>query len=344
MRIMIVSPAEPGSRTGNRTTTLRWARILRGLGHAVRLGRAWDGRPCDLLVALHALKSHLSVLDYRRSNPTAPLVVALGGTDLYRDLLRRGQARRSLEMADRLIILQVLAARALPRWARRKVRVIHQSVDASCEGRAGDPAEGGSRGAGASHGAPVPGLSRARSRARRASFTVTVVGHLRPLKDPFRAAMASRRLPSDSNIRVVQVGRSLTPAMEVRVQREEATNPRYRSYGDLPRARAIEVMARSQLMVISSRMEGGANVLGEAITLGVPVLASRIDGNVGLLGERYPGYFECGDTHGLARLMLRAEREPAFLRRLGHACARRRPLFSPERERAAWRSLLRELR
>jgi len=99
-------------------------------------------------------------------------------------------------------------------------------------------------------------------------------------------------------------------------------------------------MARSRLTVISSRLEGGANVLGEAIVLGVPVLASRIDGNVGLLGARYPGYFDCGDTLGLSRLLLRAEREPSFLRRLARACARRRPLFSVERERAAMRGLL----
>ncbi len=96
-------------------------------------------------------------------------------------------------------------------------------------------------------------------------------------------------------------------------------------------------------MVISSRMEGGANVVGEAVVAGVPILASRIPGNVGLLGRSYPGYFELGQTRELTRLLLRAETEPDFLARLRNHIRRRQPLFAPAREKRAWRSLLREL-
>ncbi len=383
MRIAIVSPAGPGSRTGNRTTTLRWARILRGLGHTVRLGQAWDGRPCDLLVALHALKCHDSVRRYRLSHPSAPLVVALGGTDLYRDLHRSGKARLSVEMADRLIVLHGLAGRRLPLGARRKVRVIHQSVNGPWRvgtrvprcapngievgagqgaARSEEELRGGAGAAGGSGGrdgaawrrssrgsrSPAPARRAAspmysRRGPRRTPLTVCVIGHLRSLKDPFRAAMASRLLPPESAIRIAQVGRALTDDMEHRARREERSNPRYRWLGDLPRARALRVLRRSRLMVISSLMEGGANVLCEASVFGVPALASRIDGNVSLLGADYPGYFSCGDTRALSRLLLRAERDPAYLRRLARACARRRPLFSEAKERAAWRALLREV-
>jgi glycosyltransferase involved in cell wall biosynthesis len=118
------------------------------------------------------------------------------------------------------------------------------------------------------------------------------------------------------------------------------TNPRYRWRGDVPAAAVRRLLARSHAMVISSLSEGGANVISEAAAAGVPVLASRVDGNVGLLGSDYPGYFPAGDTQALARLLRRLEREPRFVARLGKALARRAPLFRPAREVAAWRKLL----
>ena len=97
-------------------------------------------------------------------------------------------------------------------------------------------------------------------------------------------------------------------------------------------------------MVISSLSEGGANVISEAVVAGVPVLASRIDGNVGLLGADYPGYFPVGNTEALTRLMRKLEHEPQFVASLRKALAGRAPLFRPAREMAAWRRLLAGLR
>ena len=96
-------------------------------------------------------------------------------------------------------------------------------------------------------------------------------------------------------------------------------------------------------MVLSSVSEGGANVISEAVVAGVPVLASRVDGNVGLLGTDYSGYFRVGDTQALARLLRRIETDRLFVAQLHRAIARRAPLFRPEREVAAWRQLLGEL-
>jgi glycosyltransferase involved in cell wall biosynthesis len=97
-------------------------------------------------------------------------------------------------------------------------------------------------------------------------------------------------------------------------------------------------------MVISSLMEGGANVVSEAVAAGLPVIASRIDGNLGLLGEDYAGYYAPGDTAALAAVLRRAEGEPEFLARLAAQIRAREPLFRPEREREAWRRLLAEIR
>jgi glycosyltransferase involved in cell wall biosynthesis len=122
-----------------------------------------------------------------------------------------------------------------------------------------------------------------------------------------------------------------------------AANPRYVWRDDVPRAAVQKLLLRSHAMVLSSLSEGGANVVSEAVVAGVPILASRMDGNVGLLGPDYPGYFPVGDTKTLARLLRRIETDRRFVAKLRRAIGRRAPLFRPEREVEAWRLLLAEL-
>jgi len=90
-------------------------------------------------------------------------------------------------------------------------------------------------------------------------------------------------------------------------------------------------------------MEGGANVVSEALADRVPVLASRIPGNVGLLGPDYPGYFPVGDTRALAELLNRAKTDGSFFDQLARRFADGPREVSPARERAAWEEVLREL-
>ena len=75
----------------------------------------------------------------------------------------------------------------------------------------------------------------------------------------------------------------------------------------------------------------------------MPVIASDIAGNVGLLGSDHPARYPAGDTGALAALLLRAETEPGFLDTVRAHGDTRRDRFSPERERAAWAALLGEL-
>lgn len=324
MKISIVTPAPPNSRYGNRVTALRWARILRTLGHSVNVKQAYDGERLDLLIALHALRSQASVARVHRDHPDIPIVVALTGTDLYRDLQRSKRAQRALDLATRIVVLQPKALEALrPRW-RGKTRVIYQSVEAVTR---------------------EAGKSQARSSAPAAhhTFDVCVIGHLRAVKDPFRTAMAARMLPASSRIRVIQVGAAMTPQQELRALAEMKMNPRYLWLGGQTSARTRRIVRRSCLSVLSSRLEGGANALGEAIVAGIPVLASRVPGSVGILGDEYPGYFETGATVDLARLMTCAETDPAFLGELKRACDQLVELFDPVREEASWLELLDEL-
>src|SRR6266851_2400513 len=125
MTIGIVTPAPPDSRYGNRITALRWARILRRLGHRVSILQAYDGKPYDLLVALHARRSHPSIVNFQRQNGGAPVIVALTGTDLYRDIRTNHRARKSLDIAIRIVVLQPKAIEELqPGW-RDKSRLIY---------------------------------------------------------------------------------------------------------------------------------------------------------------------------------------------------------------------------
>ena len=170
-----------------------------------------------------------------------------------------------------------------------------------------------------------------------------MIGHLRAVKDPFRTAMAARLLPDSSRVRVLQVGGAMTAAMANRARKEMSVNKRYQWLGEQPRSRVRRILEKSSLCVLSSRMEGGANVLSEAIAASVPILASRIDGNVGILGADYPGYFDVGDTRQLARLLNRAETSPEYLAELRGWVESLAFIADPVREEQAWSELLAEL-
>jgi putative glycosyltransferase (TIGR04348 family) len=330
MRIGIVTPAPPGSHYGNRITALRWARILRRLGNRVSILQTYAGQPYDLLVALHARRSHSSIITFKRQNLDAPVIVALTGTDLYRDIRANHLARESLDLAARIVVLQPKAIEELRPSLRDKTRVIYQSVEDK-------QAHRGMRGR-----SSKTTLNKHEARSTR-SFDVCVIGHLRFVKDPFRTAMAARLLPPSSRMRVLQVGGAMTDAMAAKALREMRINQRYEWLGERRRTDVSRVLANSQVCVISSRMEGGANVLSEAITASVPILASRIDGNIGILGGDYPGYFDVGSTKELAYLLTRVETSPEYLAELRDRVKSLSVLFTPAREQKAWSNLNKEL-
>lgn len=287
---------------------------MRELGHDVQIADAYRGGHFDVLVALHARRSARSVERFHREHPRQPLVLAMTGTDLYRDIEHSRPAQRSMELASRLLLLQFDGLSRLPKGMAHKARVIYQSA--------------------------VPPRRIPPPRTRH--FEICVIGHLRPVKDPFRAALAARRLPDSSRIRVVHLGKALNAAMERRARAEMDVNARYHWLGEWPWHKTQLQLARSRLLVLSSKMEGGANVLSEAVAAGVPVLGSCISGTVGLLGESYPGYFPVGDTAALSALMRRAETDRAFYQQLKDHCDRRAYLVSPEKEKKDWDELVGE--
>jgi putative glycosyltransferase (TIGR04348 family) len=311
MKIIIITPARARSRSGNRNTATRWAQLLRELGHRVLIQVDWDGTPADIMIALHARRSHDSIVRFRGACPGCPLVLALTGTDLYRDIHTDAHARESMRIADRMVVLQDEGLKELAAPLRRKTRVVYQSARP---------------------------IRRRRPLASR--FEVVVSGHLRAEKDPFRAAAAARHLPASSRIGITHLGAAMSASIAQQARAWMKRERRYRWLGERAHGAALRLLARARLMVISSRMEGGANVVTEALTAGVPVIASRISGNVGMLGRGYAGYYPLENERALARLLARAESDPAFYRRLERQCAARRRRVTREAEKRGLKQLL----
>jgi putative glycosyltransferase (TIGR04348 family) len=315
VKIELVTPAPAQVHTGNRTTADRWARLLRELGNEVDVHQDWSGEACDLLIALHARRSFPSIQRFREAHPRIPLILALTGTDLYGDLEKDSEAKRSLELATRMVVLQDLAVEALPQSAQGKVRVIYQSAE-------------------------PPAISPPREKH---SFQVCVLAHLRSVKDPLQAAHAARGLPPSSRILVKHAGAILDPDFGRQVEAEQQSNPRYRWLGPLTHEQAVDLLARSHLLALTSHLEGGANVVSEAIAVRTPIISSLIPGSVGILGRDYGGYFPVGDSAALREQLKRAESDDGFYRDLQQQIAGLHSLVSAARERETWQALLREL-
>jgi putative glycosyltransferase (TIGR04348 family) len=314
MKIAIAVPPSAAPRSGNWHTAARWARYLREFGHRVRIVTRWRGGHDDLLLALHAGKSFESIQRFSETKPAAPVVLALTGTDLYRDIRVSPEARQSLGLATRIAVLQEEGLRELSPYLRQKTRVVYQSSDV-----------------------------KLKHAPERSCFRVAVIGHLREEKDPFRAVMALRRIGRAAPVEVVQIGGALSREIRERGKAWRKLEKRYRWRGSVPHRKAMRWLASSHVLVVSSVMEGGANVICEAARIGVPVLASRVPGNIGMLGRRYPGYFPLRDDKALARLIERARTDRKFYRALCGALLQRRPLFAPRSERSALKSLLQGL-
>ena len=307
--VTIVSPASQRENNGNWQTARRWAHFLRS-DCAVEVVREWhEGMPVpDVLIALHARRSAPSVAAFAGTG--RPCVVVLTGTDLYRDIATDADAQRSLQLAARLVLLQADGMRLLDPALRAKASVIYQSA---------------------------PALSPWQPSVRRAFYDICMVGHLRAEKDPLTFIRAAA-LVTEPKARFIHIGGALDPALGEAAQ--QASGARYRWLGGMTHGDTRQRIKRSHALALTSVMEGGANVIIEAVTCAVPVLASDIDGNRGMLGADYAGYFPVGDAQALARLVDRSIADPDWYALLRRQCAARAPLFSPQAEAEAVRALV----
>jgi putative glycosyltransferase (TIGR04348 family) len=311
--LYLVTPYLAAANNGNWQTASRWARWLAS-DYRVRLCDHWDGHAeADILLALHARRSAPSVAAFAAAYPQRPLLLALTGTDLYRDIHVDAAAQRSLALAWRLIVLHEAAPADLPPASRAKAEVCFQSTGA------------------------LPALPKTTRHLR-----ALMVGHLRDEKWPQTLWAAAALLHDRRDILIDHIGAPLEPSLGAAAQVCAAAHPHYRWLGGRPHADTLRRIRQAHVLVHTSRMEGGAHVVMEAIRRGTPVLASRIAGNVGMLGPDYPGLFEPGDAAALATLLQQVRDDPAMLPRLAAACDQRAPLFDPARELTTLRRILRQ--
>lgn len=316
-----MTPALADANNGNWQTARRWSRML-GAAYRVTLTAQWPAaeskkgsrKDAVLMIALHARRSAQSIRAWRRAYPRRPLLLVLTGTDLYHDLDVDAEARASLDAADALVVLNEHGARRLPAPLRGRCHVVLQS----CRPRRALPkSDNGLR--------------------------VLMVGHLREEKDPAAYWRAAARLAGRTDIVFDHIGAALDPALGAQAAELSAMHPRFRWLGALPHGQTRRRIQAAHVLVQSSRMEGGAHTVIEAVCSGTPVIATRIDGNLGLLGDDYPAVFEVGDDAALAALLERARDEPAMLTRLRRCGDLRAPLFAPEAEAAALHRLVARL-
>ncbi|MFM9879547.1 MAG: selenoneine biosynthesis selenosugar synthase SenB [Burkholderiaceae bacterium] len=326
---LIVSPALAEANNGNWQTAKRWSHLL--APHcAVRIVQHWQGENADVMLALHARRSADSVARWAQTHPGRGLAVVLTGTDLYGDLLHDTAALASLQAAQQVVVLQERGPQALQDVLggalRDKVRVIFQST-----------------------------TLRQTLPKTQALLRAVMVGHLREEKSPQTLFAAARLLRGQQDIRIDHIGAALNEALGQQAQQTQTDCPHYRWLGGLPHAAARQRIQRAHVLVHASRIEGGAHVIMEAVCSGTPVLASRIAGNVGMLGADYAGYFEHGNAQALADVLLRCraaqarmpvQARPAadnLLLQISQQCAARAVLFDPFAEQAALLALLQEL-
>lgn len=312
--ILILSPATASSNNGNWRTAARWQKLLSRFGPVI-IAQHWSGEPVSAMIALNGRRSADSIARFRTACPEKPLAVVLTGTDLYGEMAPASVVHHSLQCASHIVVLQAEALQRLNPAEQLKARVIVQSCSR---------------------------LLR-HDKAQR-SFDLVAVGHLRVEKDPLTLMEAARQLRGHERLRIVHIGAALDPQLGDAARETMAQCPNYRWLQGLPAGPTRRWIARSRALIHMSWLEGGAHAVIEAVRSAVPVLASRIDGNLGLLGHDYEGYFPVGDAAALTDLIRRFEGEPMFASRLHAQCAARERMFAPAAEAAALEQLLRDMR
>jgi putative glycosyltransferase (TIGR04348 family) len=329
--VLIVTPYLADANNGNWRTARRWQQLLKRQYEVIvqsasdAVASTHERIQHKIVIALHARRSHAAILAAHQSRPRPPIVVVLTGTDLYRDLAESAEARESLDIADAIIVLQEDAITSVPLAHRKKTHVVFQSANT------------------------LTPATKLRDR-----LNCVVVGHLRHEKSPetiFAAAQILDRNALDQQepphaihaIHITHIGNGLDDALAREAAALSKSSRHYRWVGALEHGLTRAAIKRAHVLIHPSIMEGGANVIVEAITSGTAVIASEMSGNVGMLGKSYAGYFPVGDAQALVAQLVRAANEPNHLLRLHTACQARAKLFTPDEERSRLISIIEKL-
>jgi len=322
--VLVITPYGPETGSGNWRTAERYARLLQaqGVGAEIAVGLPSTSQIAAVAGALvlHARRSHAAATALQRAQK--PYGVVLTGTDLYADLAGLTtppffqQAIETIRQARVVVGLQGDACSRLQSIAQREQLLDIPSCRVLLQSAMGDASQ----------------LQRRPRADRSRDLRVLMVGHVRKEKDPLTGFQAFLSLPAGATLR--HLGGSLDDALMQTLQALAAQHPqRFALLGHCDADTVRAEMAKADLLVHPSLMEGGALVIAEAFGQGLPVLASRIAGHLGILGDDYPAYFSQGDTLDLSRQLLAFAVDDKVAASWHDALAQRAPqLCNPERE------------
>lgn len=304
--LLIHSPYAESTSQGNTVTAARMERVFCDSGYRVTHSqKEYRGEPADVMVALNARKSAKAIARFRYLHPDSKLIVVLTGTDInHPDAeIESSPTWRSMEISDVLVLLHDASQAAVPQQFQHKCSTIYPSVT-------------------------LP--SKIEHTPRHDDFTIVMAGNMREEKNPELAIKASAKLPDGLKIHVYG-------------EFDEAGSDPIIKHGVVAHGEVLTVMSEAHVLLNTSVHEGGANAICEAITMGLPVIASKIRGNIGMLGDDYLGFFPSGDARALVEILLRSSSDKAFYSTLKSQLVGRAPLFTYAAESKAWSALVSEL-
>ena len=316
MRVLVTTPYGLDSLQGNTVSAKRIVSLLHEAGldsEVVSDGSSFAD--ADVLIALHARKSAHFIDAFLHANPEGKVLLYLTGTDLYSDIPKGCViSDNSMKQADALVVSQEASFHSVPEKYQSKISVIYTSIQ----------------------------LPKHELYASDNGVSIfSCIGHLRAVKQPFMAVNALQLL--DDEVQLKLLGDVVDEGLDKVAQDWQDKDHRFQWLGSLPHADTMQWMKNSLVTLNTSVMEGGANSVGESIVLGVPVLASRIEGNIGMLGADYDGYFSAEPADGvqeLADLMQRVLHDKAFLKHLQRQAQERSTKFTRENEKLGWMNLI----
>ncbi|WP_051681682.1 glycosyltransferase [Cellulomonas sp. HZM] len=156
---------------------------------------------------------------------------------------------------------------------------------------------------------------------------LVVVGTLQRRKGQAEVVEAVRRVRAsrpDLEVRLHLVGRprereygeELAAAIELAGLGDVVT-----LVGELPKHRALEMLAACDAMVLASHTEAMPLVVLEAMLVGTPILTTRAGGVPEMVDDASAAFFDAGDVDALAALVERVADEPGWARSLGDTAA-----------------------
>jgi glycosyltransferase involved in cell wall biosynthesis len=312
VHILINSAYPLSSPKGNSITAKRIAKLLTQAGHAAQAINTDMPPPADAMISLHATKTLAASKRFKVHSPNAKLIIYLTGTDLYREQTNNNpEFQEALILADVLVVGQRASLASIPADFQDKSHFVPASVLLPSLKKVSPP--------------PSPSLA--------------LIGHLRPVKNPFLMNIALVELV-ELKLDAFTLGAALEPSMLADAEAWQLADSRFHWLDDVPYTEALSWIEQVDFTLNTSHSEGGSNSVAESIVLGTPVLASKIEGNVGMLGDDYLGYFEPNNASSLARLIQRSITDHSFHKKLLQQIAELQENFLPEKEVAGWLKLL----